>query len=373
MAWSFRKRIKLIPGVHLNLSKSGISTSIGFRGASMTFGNSGTYLNLGIPGTGIQNRQKLGSQGNQTYPIPSNYDYISVLPENIFSADLHEITSQDMEGVKQAIFTARHERADLKNDISNMHSVIFKTKFKRFISYLLIYGLLNKKVVEKINVDLENQKQTLKGLGECLENCFVNIDVGFDDEIKTRYNAIVATFNDLTTSHKIWDVTSAYAQNTVVTRSSASTVIQKKDVRFSLKNLPEVKTAYPALHFQNANGADIYFYPTFVIMYRDKDNFAIVSYKELDMFFEQTRFLEEGQKPNDSTIIDWTWKKVNKNGTPDKRFKDNYKIPVVRYGTVKLNSKTGIREEYMFSNFEKSAAFANAFSNYKSIFDMHVN
>lgn len=36
MAWSYRRRIKIIPGVHLNFSKSGISTTIGVKGASLT-------------------------------------------------------------------------------------------------------------------------------------------------------------------------------------------------------------------------------------------------------------------------------------------------------------------------------------------------
>ena len=59
MAWGFRRRIRIIPGVHLNLSKSGISTSIGIRGANVTLGKTGAYLNTGIPGTGMYLRQKL--------------------------------------------------------------------------------------------------------------------------------------------------------------------------------------------------------------------------------------------------------------------------------------------------------------------------
>ena len=34
MAWAFRKRIKVIPGIYINLSKSGISAKTGVRGAS---------------------------------------------------------------------------------------------------------------------------------------------------------------------------------------------------------------------------------------------------------------------------------------------------------------------------------------------------
>ena len=65
MAWNYRKRIKIAPGIHLNLSKGGVSTSIGPKGAKVTFGKNGTYLNKSIPGTGLYSREKL-SGGNNT-------------------------------------------------------------------------------------------------------------------------------------------------------------------------------------------------------------------------------------------------------------------------------------------------------------------
>ncbi|MEE1069599.1 MAG: DUF4236 domain-containing protein [Paludibacteraceae bacterium] len=64
MAWAWRKRKSIIPGVRLNFGRKGISTTIGPRGASMTFGPNGTYLNTSIPGTGLYNRQKIGSNNN---------------------------------------------------------------------------------------------------------------------------------------------------------------------------------------------------------------------------------------------------------------------------------------------------------------------
>ena len=59
MAWNYRKRIKIAPGIHLNLSKGGVSTSIGPKGAKITIGKNGTYLNTSIPGTGLYSRQKI--------------------------------------------------------------------------------------------------------------------------------------------------------------------------------------------------------------------------------------------------------------------------------------------------------------------------
>jgi len=55
----FRKRIKIAPGVNVNLSKSGISGTFGVKGASVNVGKNGVYANTGIPGTGIYDRKKI--------------------------------------------------------------------------------------------------------------------------------------------------------------------------------------------------------------------------------------------------------------------------------------------------------------------------
>ena len=63
MAWNYRKRIKIAPGVNVNLSKGGISASVGPKGAKVTFGKGGTYLNKSIPGTGLYSREKISGSG----------------------------------------------------------------------------------------------------------------------------------------------------------------------------------------------------------------------------------------------------------------------------------------------------------------------
>ena len=47
------RRIKILPGVRLNLSKSGVSVSLGARGANFTIGPRGTRATVGIPGSGM--------------------------------------------------------------------------------------------------------------------------------------------------------------------------------------------------------------------------------------------------------------------------------------------------------------------------------
>lgn len=53
MSFRFWKRIKIAPGVTLNLSKSGGSLSFGPRGAKFTVGLRGKRATMGIPGTGL--------------------------------------------------------------------------------------------------------------------------------------------------------------------------------------------------------------------------------------------------------------------------------------------------------------------------------
>jgi Protein of unknown function (DUF4236)/zinc-ribbon domain len=47
------RRVRLAPGLTLNLSKSGPSLSVGMRGAHITLGRSGIRRTVGLPGTGL--------------------------------------------------------------------------------------------------------------------------------------------------------------------------------------------------------------------------------------------------------------------------------------------------------------------------------
>ncbi len=52
-SFRFRDRIKLLPGVHLNIGKKGVSLSAGAPGATVNVGASGLRSTVGVPGTGV--------------------------------------------------------------------------------------------------------------------------------------------------------------------------------------------------------------------------------------------------------------------------------------------------------------------------------
>lgn len=75
LGFRFFKRVKLLPGVTMNLSKSGPSFSFGPRGMKYTIGKNGIRKTFGIPGTGLYytttekwNKNFQKSQQNQNTP-----------------------------------------------------------------------------------------------------------------------------------------------------------------------------------------------------------------------------------------------------------------------------------------------------------------
>ena len=72
--FSFRRRVKILPGLSLNFGKRGITTSIGPRGAKLTLGGQrGPRATLGIPGTGISYTMTGGGKAGAAQKPPRGY------------------------------------------------------------------------------------------------------------------------------------------------------------------------------------------------------------------------------------------------------------------------------------------------------------
>lgn len=62
MGLQYRKRIKIFPGVTLNVSNSGLSVTFGFRGFHFTVGRGRTRTTVSLPGTGISYSKETSSR-----------------------------------------------------------------------------------------------------------------------------------------------------------------------------------------------------------------------------------------------------------------------------------------------------------------------
>ena len=58
MGLRFQRRVRILPGLHLNLSRSGVGFSVGGRGAHVGITARGQrYTSISLPGTGISWRE----------------------------------------------------------------------------------------------------------------------------------------------------------------------------------------------------------------------------------------------------------------------------------------------------------------------------
>ncbi len=119
------------------------------------------------------------------------------------------------------------------------------------------------------------------------------------------------------------------------------------------------------MRFENVNGDDIMIYPGVAVIPRADGAFALVDLRELETEANITAFHEMEGAASDSKVIGSTWAKTNKDGSPDRRFKENFQIPICQYGRIAFRSQSGVTEEYMFSNSDAAYAFAAAMEAYQ--------
>ena len=83
MGFRFWRRIKIAPGVTLNLSNSGGSLSFGPRGAKFTIGSRGKRATIGLPGTGLFYTSTFPSKKRTKHGKGNSGDYApTVRPED---------------------------------------------------------------------------------------------------------------------------------------------------------------------------------------------------------------------------------------------------------------------------------------------------
>ncbi len=109
-----QRRIRVAPGVRVNLGLTGISTSFGPPGASITAGTRGISSNLGLPGTGLYHRQNLGSSsGNKRKHSPGEAASVgaaSGVKVGVKSNGTVSITHEDESPINDDAFVRRFKR-----------------------------------------------------------------------------------------------------------------------------------------------------------------------------------------------------------------------------------------------------------------------
>lgn len=363
MGLKFRRRQKLFPGVNLNLSAKGVSVTVGIKGLSVNFNKSGAYLNTGIPGTGIYDRTRVAkweqSKNEVITENPNQYYFLSKNLESAISSNLaNSVTSEGLAEIKENLIEARKEYEDIKAEIFQLS--IETQKLKKYLSLmkLIIIGFFMNNLKDKI----EDNENYIEHLNDQLSQCTINIETNIDRNSENQYKQLEDSFKKLLTVNYVWH--KLKEETNKDNRTSASHNIDRKRTKLCIDKVNFIESDYEAFCFVKANGDKLYLYPAFAILYNNKNNFGIVELAELEIKFSYAKYHEIESLPNDTDIIGNVWLKENNDGSPDKRYKNNYQVPVVKYGELTFKSKSGINEVFIFSNAKLAEAFSIDFKKY---------
>jgi hypothetical protein len=86
VGFRFQRRIRVLPGIAVNVGATGVSVSVGGRGRTLNFSKRGTYGTVGVPGTGISYRQRLAPPAAGGRPASSRAGLIAVVLAVMFVA-----------------------------------------------------------------------------------------------------------------------------------------------------------------------------------------------------------------------------------------------------------------------------------------------
>lgn len=332
MGIRYRKSINLGGGFRVNISNSGVGYSWGVKGYRVTKTAKGTTRRTAsIPGTGIsfvdETGKGNGRNNNNINPQQYNNDIHKNHYETkeIVNSVAKNMVSEGLEDILSAI-----RKTLMVNRISNIGILLtLLVSFGAPIFLLLFFGFVGLKIYVKT-----------KGL--------VDLEYIIDDDQKEVVAKRIEPMLNVTDSKKIWRIMQS---NKVIDRkySSGASNEVKRTPCIGTKKVPfPFQANTPAATFK-AGKETLVFLPDKLFIIQ-KNKVGVLNYSDINTYTHTTNFIESEVVPKDAKVVGHTWKYLNKNGGPDKRFKDNVQLPICLYGQIELKSTFGLNTVLMFSN-----------------------
>jgi len=330
MGFYVRKSIRVGP-LRFNLSRSGVGVSTGIKGLRVGMGPRGNYVHMGLGGlyyrATIPSPRSVQSKdsGFTTPHIPNNTH-----------APLEEIESAD---VTQIVDSSSQ---DLLDELSR------KQQLSRLWPFIAIGGALIWLVGNSNGWPGGMLWFMFLACGAATYVAYVRDELrktvvvlyDFEKELEGAYDDFHAAAALLAGSAAAWLIEASGQVYDRKYHAGASNLVRRKKTAIRKSEPPYVKTNVETVSI-DVGKQTLHFFPDRVLVYTES-GVGAVGYKDLRIDVHPKLFIEEpGTVPKDATVVDRTWKYVNKKGGPDRRFKDNVELPVCRYQEFSFRSGSG--------------------------------
>lgn len=370
MAINYRKRIKVAPGVYMNISKSVISTTIGVRGASVNFGKNGTFVNTGIPGTGFYSRDKIGG-GLFTEPAQHHsggsykgmgifflilaaalavgavlLDVVVLWAFAAFALLIAVACFKNVVSAKTDESLEHDYLSEAKSLVEYETDALKKRILQNFISFYelcdqiddeerIIEKLGNKRETDKTLRFIEEHSSKIKELQDALQQTQYDVDAELTPWERRKYEKVCSAFETLITTQRIWRIVGMSLNEG--NKLSSIISLTREECHFQVGVFDYLKSSFDIPSIQ-CGDKWLYLYPKFAILAKTATDFVVVSYDHIQFRGETTVFPERllSDIPAESKRLGNTWEHINKDGQPDRRFADNAMLYNVEYGYLQI-------------------------------------
>lgn len=323
MGFYFRKSVNL-GGLRFNFSKSGVGVSTGVKGFRIGSGPRGNYIQMGRNGVYYKktwgNSKSRVNEHNNTQNI-KKYNQNNYTPKSE-NEDLDEYTTEEICDSSSIELVE-----EIKNNYSKItlkwFSLLFVFNIYLFILSFIIFAYLDYK----------------------RKNTIIFYDI--DEETEARLQQFYDAFDEITKCKRKWYILSKNYNFDSKYNAGASSLVNRKDIIIANKVPKYIKTnvKIPCIPVGKQK---LYFFPDKILIIEGKKVGAL-SYKNLGISVTNGNFIETEMKPWDGTVVDYTYKYVNKSGGPDRRFANNPRYPIMSYSYINFYGDNGFNECIMLS------------------------
>jgi len=348
MGFYFRKSLNF-GGLRFNFSKSGLGVSVGFKGFRLGSGPKGNYVHMGRHGfyyravLGGKKRHRNVNGFAQDVPFQPQTRESGLNFVEIESADVSQIIDSDSEDLINEI-RIKHKRLSLWPIPLLFIFIIPSSTLLWILLSILIRNFIDK------------YRKT------------VVIVYDIDEFTEKKLQEFYDSFDEIIKCSKKWHISAEALTDDYKYNSGASTIVRRKAINIDYSCPKNIKTnvRVPCIP---AGRQKLYFFPDKVLIYEGK-KVGAVSYSNLEIFQRNKRFIEEERVPADGTIVDSTWKYLNKKGGPDRRFSDNRQLPILLYSEITFFSNSGLNEKIQLSRCDAGRSLVEKLAEIKDMFNM---
>ena len=312
MGVRFRKSINLGKGFRINMSKSGPGFSWGGKGFRVTKkANGGFRTTAYIPGTGLSYQKDfsnpLKGDNKKTKKSGDKFDEkVTDIEERDFGLDFNNLKST---GLRDVLDQTGYEYPLRKIGLLVFILGIVLTFVNPILVIIAIAGAIMYFYKKRNPVEIEYD---------------------FEGEAKDEYDLTNKLLAGILESDAVWLVEGIEAdddRNLITVRKELSL---KEGLAGDLSTNVKVYSLV-------AGDLILSFLPDALLINKKGANKAL-DYKDLEVDLRSENFLEEEQI-SDATLIGKTYLHTNKDGGPDKRYKDNPEVYLVEYGVLEMKNK----------------------------------